>query len=74
MGQFQAGGTTYYADAADSCCDAEGIERAARRSKQRTVLRLVLAVNASLFVVELIAGLFAHSTALLGDSLDMLGD
>ena len=33
----------------------------------------MLAINALLFV-ELAAGLLAHSTALLGDSLDMLGD
>ncbi|MGH7831327.1 MAG: cation transporter [Candidatus Binatia bacterium] len=33
-----------------------------------------MAVNAILFVVELTAGLVAHSTALLADSLDMLGD
>jgi cation diffusion facilitator family transporter len=46
----------------------------ATRRDQRRVLVGVLLVNATLFVVELSAGLFARSTALLGDSLDMLGD
>jgi cation diffusion facilitator family transporter len=35
---------------------------------------LVLAINAVLFIVEAAAGLLAHSTALLADSLDMFGD
>jgi Co/Zn/Cd efflux system component len=34
----------------------------------------VLGINAALFAVEFAAGWLAHSTALLGDSLDMLGD
>lgn len=38
------------------------------------MLYLVLAVNAVMFVVEFGAGWLAQSTALLGDSLDMLGD
>ena len=37
-------------------------------------MRAVLAINAGLFGVEAIAGVLAGSTALLGDSLDMLGD
>lgn len=42
--------------------------------RQRRVLQIVLAVNAAMFGVELVAGLAAHSTALLADSADMLGD
>ena len=38
------------------------------------MLRVVLAINAVMFVVELVAGILAHSTALLADSADMLGD
>jgi cation diffusion facilitator family transporter len=34
----------------------------------------VLAINLGLFIVEIVAGILARSTALLGDSLDMLGD
>lgn len=46
----------------------------ATRQDQRRVFVVVLLVNAILFLVELSAGLFTRSTALLGDSLDMLGD
>ena len=53
----------------DSCCAATTV-----RQQQRHVLQLVLAINATMFFVEFGAGLFARSTALLGDSLDMLGD
>ena len=41
---------------------------------QRRVLRTVLGINAALFVAELGAGLLAHSTALLADVADVLGD
>lgn len=41
---------------------------------QRTVLWIVLALNAVMFVVELAAGLWAQSTGLIADSLDMLAD
>ena len=54
--------------AMDACCSATV------RQQQRYVLQLVLAINATMFCVEFGAGLFARSTALLGDSLDMLGD
>lgn len=38
------------------------------------MLWIVLAINAIMFIVEGLAGLFAHSTSLLADALDMLGD
>ena len=41
---------------------------------QRRVLRIVLALNLAMFVLEAGAGLAAASTALLADSADMLGD
>ncbi len=41
---------------------------------QRHVLWTVLGINAGMFVVEVVAGVLARSTALLADSLDMLGD
>lgn len=41
---------------------------------ERRVLATVLAINAVMFVVELVAGLWAGSTGLLADSLDMLAD
>jgi Co/Zn/Cd efflux system component len=56
------------------CCEAKAGELAAIRSRQGRVLWVVLAVNASMFFVEFGAGLAAGSSALLADSLDMLGD
>jgi cation diffusion facilitator family transporter len=58
----------------DACCDTKAEEINTLRDKHRKVLILVLAINAVLFIVEAIAGFLAHSTALLADSLDMLGD
>ncbi len=58
----------------DSCCEAKSAELIALRGKHKTVLVVVLAINAILFMVEAAAGLLASSTALLADSLDMLGD
>ena len=43
-------------------------------TEQRRVLYLVLWINAAMFLVECVAGIAAHSTALLADSVDMLGD
>jgi cation diffusion facilitator family transporter len=56
------------------CCDSKTDELAVLREKQRRVLWVVLAVNAVLFVVEFTVGWWSRSTALLADSLDMLGD
>jgi len=52
----------------DSCCTEEA------RKEQKHVFQVVLAVNAAMFCVEGGAGILAQSTALLADSLDMLGD
>jgi len=56
------------------CCDADDDALVALRDRQRTVLWMVLGINAVLFVVEFGVGWWARSTALLADSLDMLGD
>lgn len=58
----------------DSCCENKAGELVQLRDKQSRVLYAVLAVNAAMFVVEFVAGWLIRSTALLGDSLDMLGD
>jgi len=58
----------------DQCCETKATELAAVRSRQGNVLIVVLAVNATMFCVEFGAGLWSGSTALLADSLDMLGD
>src|SRR5437867_3831556 len=42
--------------------------------RQRKILEIVLWVNLGMFLAEFVAGLLAHSTALLADSVDMLGD
>ncbi len=41
---------------------------------ERHTLRMVLAINAAMFVVELALGMRAGSTGLIADSLDMLAD
>ena len=58
----------------DQCCEAKATELAAVRLRQGRVLAVVLAVNVAMFCVEFGAGLLSRSTALLADSLDMLGD
>jgi len=57
-----------------NCCEEKACDINTLQEKQSTVLKLVLAINAFMFVVEATAGLIASSTALLADSLDMLGD
>jgi Co/Zn/Cd efflux system component len=53
-----------------SCCDlSDDIP-----DRQRRVLVVVLWINAAMFLAEFGGGLWAHSTALLADSVDMLGD
>jgi Co/Zn/Cd efflux system component len=56
------------------CCEDKGCAIEALAGRQIATLKAVLAINAVMFVVELAAGLFAGSTALLSDSLDNLGD
>lgn len=57
----------------DCCSDKEGAIEALK-ARQSATLKIVLAINAVMFVVELASGLLARSTALLSDSLDNLGD
>jgi len=58
----------------DDCCVDKTCAIDRLRERQTATLRLVLLVNAAMFVVELVSGLLAGSVALLADSLDMLGD
>jgi Co/Zn/Cd efflux system component len=53
----------------DECCAVRPIYDSHRRA-----LQVVLWINAAMFLAELTAGLVAHSTALIADSVDMLGD
>jgi len=41
---------------------------------QQRVLRIALALNATMFVIGLVAGLLGQSSSLIADSLDMLAD
>ena len=56
------------------CCENKSNELIVLKESQSSMLKWVLAINASMFVVEMTTGWLAHSTALLADSLDMLGD
>lgn len=58
----------------EHCCEKKGAEVARLQASQRRILYAVLWINAVMFVIEGAAGLVAHSTALLADALDMLGD
>ena len=57
-----------------SCCEDKSCEITAMRESHGRVLWIVLAINAVMFLVEGWAGVLAHSTSLLADALDMLGD
>lgn len=56
------------------CCNNKACEIEALRNRQSATLKIVLAVNAVMFIVELTAGLLSGSVSLVADSLDMLGD
>ncbi|SRR5579883_167006 len=58
----------------DHCCQkkSDALEKLSKR--QSKVLWFVLSINAVMFGIELISGIWANSLALTGDSLDMLGD
>jgi cation diffusion facilitator family transporter len=56
------------------CCEDKACEVAALRERHGAVLKIVLAINATMFIIEVVAGLLAQSTALLADALDMFGD
>jgi cation diffusion facilitator family transporter len=56
------------------CCEDKSCAIEALRARQSGTLKLVLAINAVMFVIELAAGWLAGSTALLSDALDNLGD
>ena len=58
----------------DPCCEAKAEELSELRVRQGRVLVVVLVLNAAMFCIEFGAGLWTGSTALLADSLDMLGD
>lgn len=60
----------------DDCCGAKESELTAlaAHSDVRRVLLIVLVINLVMFAAEFSAGVAARSTALIADSVDMLGD
>ena len=57
-----------------SCCTPPAPAASGRDGSYRRILGIALVVNASMFVVELIAGAGADSSALHADALDFLAD
>jgi len=57
-----------------TCACENHCATAALQTRQRATLRIVLGINAVMFVVIAAAALYGNSTALLADSLDNLGD
>ncbi len=53
----------------DECCKVITIS-----AQQRRVFHAVLWINVCMFILEASAGVLVHSSALLADSVDMLGD
>ena len=58
----------------DSCCQNKSCELEASLGRQSRILWIALGINSAMFGVEFAMGIIAGSTALLADSLDMLGD
>jgi cation diffusion facilitator family transporter len=56
------------------CCDDKSCEVTVLKDRHSRILKTVLILNAVMFVVEIWSGYLARSTALMADSLDMLGD
>jgi Co/Zn/Cd efflux system component len=57
-----------------SHCNEPSPQDRARNAAYRRILWLVLAINAGMFLVEIIAGLAAGSASLQADALDFLAD
>lgn len=51
-----------------------GCHQVATTKEEQKILMIALLLNALMFVIGLIAGILAQSTALIADSLDMLAD
>lgn len=57
-----------------SCCEDKTCAIEAIQRKQASTLKIVLWINAVMFVVVLAMGIYSNSAALLADALDNLGD
>ena len=56
------------------CCEKKSCEIAELKNKHARILWIVLLINFTMFFFEGIMGIKAHSSSLLADALDMLGD
>jgi Co/Zn/Cd efflux system component len=56
-----------------TCCGHDHVDREHGRSWRR-ILWIALAINATMFVTEIVAGVVADSVSLHADALDFLGD
>lgn len=60
---------------ADDCCASGcGTKETLNDPRWRRVLWIALGLNATMFAVEIVAGVMAHSRSLQADALDFLGD
>lgn len=61
---------------ADDCCSKKGetLAQLAAKKDQRRVLIIVMIINLAMFFAEFGGGVVARSSALMADSVDMLGD
>ncbi len=56
------------------CCEKDDAALTHLQQQQRGTLQSVLVINAVMFLVVVVAAFYAHSSALMADSLDNLGD
>jgi len=59
---------------AGGCCNDCEVQPRARHGRYRKILWIALAINLTMFFVEIMSGLRSGSVSLLADSLDFLGD
>jgi len=60
--------------ASQEAASANSASEAIAASKEASTLKVLLGINAAMFVIEMGAGLIAQSTGLIADSLDMFAD
>lgn len=59
---------------AGGCCNHCGVPPSARQGWYRKILWIALAINLTMFFIEIMSGFRSGSVSLLADSLDFLGD
>ena len=59
---------------AGGCCNHCDVQPSARQGRYRRILWIALAINLTMFSIEIVSGFRGGSVSLLADSLDFLGD